>query len=101
MLASAEKVYADDTATQKDVDDTTVALVKAQAALVKIDGSDSGDGSGDSTKPSDGSSVDAGDKTGNNLGLSKTGAAVLSLSGVAVALAVAGIALTLQRKRRA
>lgn len=101
MLASAEKVYADDTATQKDVDDTTVALVKAQAALVKIDGSDSGDGSGDSTKPSDGSSVDAGDKTCNNLGLSKTGAAVLSLSGVAVALAVAGIALTLQRKRRA
>ncbi|WP_236736667.1 family 43 glycosylhydrolase [Bifidobacterium longum] len=101
MLTSAEKVYADDTATQKDVDDTTVALVKAQAALVKIDGSDSGDGSGDSTKPSDGSSVDAGDKTGNNLGLFKTGAAVLSLSGVAVALAVAGIALTLQRKRRA
>ena len=104
MLASAEKVYADDTATQKDVDDTTVALVKAQAALVKIDGSDSGDGSGDSTKPSDGSSIDAGatgDKTGNKLGLSKTGAAVLGLSGVAVALAAAGIALTLQRKRQA
>ena len=55
-------------------------------------------------KPGDGSSIDAGatgDKTGNKLGLSKTGAAVLGLSGVAVALAAAGIALTLQRKRQA
>lgn len=93
-LASAEKVYADENASQKDVDDATAALNKAQAALVKVDGSDSGDGS----------SIDAGatgDKTGNKLGLSKTGAAVLGLSGVAVALAAAGIALTLQRKRQA
>lgn len=103
-LASAEKVYADENASQKDVDDATAALNKAQAALVKVDGSDSGDGSSDSTKPGDGSSIDAGatgDKTGNKLGLSKTGAAVLGLSGVAVALAAAGIALTLQRKRQA
>ena len=92
-LASAEKVYADENASQKDVDDATAALNKAQAALVKVDGSDSGDGS----------SVDTGavdDKTGNKVGLSKTGAAVLGLSGVAVALAAAGIALTLQRKRQ-
>ena len=103
-LASAEKVYADENASQKDVDDATAALNKAQAALVKVDGSDSGDGSSDSTKPGDGSSIDAGatgDKAGNKLGLSKTGAAVLGLSGVAVALAAAGIALTLQRKRQA
>ena len=102
-LASAEKVYADENASQKDVDDATAALNKAQAALVKVDGSDSGDGSSDSTKPGDGSSVDTGavdDKTGNKVGLSKTGAAVLGLSGVAVALAAAGIALTLQRKRQ-
>lgn len=102
-LASAEKVYADDVATQKDVDDATVALSKAQAALVKIDGSGSDNGSGDSTRPGDGSSVDTGavdDKTGNKLGLSKTGVAVLGLSGVAVVLAVAGIALALQRKRQ-
>ena len=100
-LASAEKVYADENASQKDVDDATAALNKAQAALVKVDGSDSGDGSSDSTKPGDGSSIATGDKTGNKLGLSKTGAAVLGLSGVAVALAAAGIALTLQRKRQA
>ena len=102
-MASAEKVYADENASQKDVDDATAALNKAQAALVKVDGSDSGDGSSDSTKPGDGSSIDAGavdDKTGNKVGLSKTGAAVLGLSGVAVALAAAGIALTLQRKRQ-
>lgn len=38
-LASAEKVYADENASQKDVDDATAALNKAQAALVKVDGS--------------------------------------------------------------
>ena len=37
-LASAEKVYADENASQKDVDDATAALNKAQAALVKVDG---------------------------------------------------------------
>lgn len=61
---------------------------------------DSGKDNGDKNTGKD---PDKGDNTGDKPGadLSETGAAVLSLGGAVVALAVAGISLTIWRKRRA
>ena len=61
---------------------------------------DSGKDNGDKNT---GKAPDKGDNTGDKPGadLSETGAAVLSLGGAVVALAVAGISLTIWRKRRA
>lgn len=61
---------------------------------------DSGKGNGDKNTGKD---PDKGDNKGDKPGadLSETGAAVLSLGGAVVALAVAGISLTIWRKRRA
>ena len=57
----------------------------------------------DPTDPDSGKDPDKGDNKGDKPGadLSETGAAVLSLGGAVVALAVAGISLTIWRKRRA
>ncbi|WP_055427635.1 bacterial Ig-like domain-containing protein [Bifidobacterium aesculapii] len=85
-LKSAEDVLADPASTKADLDASLAALEGAQGGLVK-----KGEGEKLETKPSDTKKPGA--------GLSKTGAAVSVVAGVAVLLLAAGAGVLLARRR--
>ena len=108
-LTKAKSVLANANATQQQVDDALVALQKAQDGLVKAGETPnptpnpSGNNEQPSGKPSGNNQQNANGQGTNQSGseLSKTGVAVASVAAAVVLMAVAGVALTVLRKRHA
>lgn len=108
-LTKAKSVLANANATQQQVDDALAALQKAQDGLVKAGETPnptpnpSGNNEQPSGKPSGNNQQNANgqgtDQSGSEL--SKTGVAVASVAAAVVLMAVAGVALTVLRKRHA
>ena len=84
------------TVTLKANDQLTTSFVVTVSAKTEPGKPGSGDGSGDGAGSDNGNAG-----TGADSGLPSSGAAVLGLGGAVVVLAVAGISLTIWRKRRA